>query len=102
MRRQKATSPEGKRNKLRLKDINTCLLAVACLVFFSVLTGVYVLFGLIEGLTSDNARLSLAWVVTTFVVNCSLNSLIFFWKSKVLRNEGIKIIKKIKDRVLRS
>ena len=33
IRRQKATSPEN-RKKLCMKNINTCLLAVACLVFF--------------------------------------------------------------------
>ena len=41
-------------------------------------------------------------LVISGAVVCSFNSLIFFWKNKVLRDEGIKIIKKIKDRVLGS
>ena len=101
MRRQNATSPE-KRRKIRLKNINTCLLTVACLVVSSIPATVYVVFGLVEDSTSENTRLSLVWSDTTFVMNCSFNSLIFFWKNKVLRDEGIKIIKKIKDRVLGS
>ena len=101
MGRPNATSPE-KRRKINLKNINTCLLAVACLVFWSIPIGVYIVFSLVEGSTSENTRLSLLWRIITFVMNCSFNSLIFFWKNKVLRDEGIKIIKKIKDRVLGS
>ena len=89
MRRQSATSPEKRRS---LKNINTCLLAVACLVFFSVPLCLCVFFGLVEGSASDNARLSRVWGATATVMNCSFNCLIFFWKNKVLRSEGIKIV----------
>ena len=101
MRRQNATSP-AKKKKLQLKNINTCLLVVACLVFLSIPASVSAVFSLVEGSTSKNARLSATWSSSAFVMNCSFNSLIFFWKNKVLRDDGIKIIKKIKDRVLRS
>ena len=98
-RRENATSPEKRRS---LKNINTCLLAWARLVFLSIPATVYTVFSVVEGSTSDNTRLSSVWGVTTFVMNCSFNSLIFFWKNRVLRDEGIKIIKKMKDRVLGS
>ena len=101
MRRQNATSPELRR-KISLKHINTCLLAVACLVFWSIPVCVYAVFVLVEGSTSDNATISGLWTATTFGMNCTFNSLIFFWKNKLLRDEGTKIIKKIKDRVLGS
>ena len=101
MRRQNATSAENRR-ATRLRNINTCLLAVACFVVLTVSLSFWVVFSLLEGSTSDNARLSLVWGTTILVMNCSLNSLIFFWKNIVLRVEGIKIIKKIKDRVLGS
>ena len=80
----------------------TCLLTVACLVFFSVPMSCSIAFGLFEGMTSDNAIASGLWAESTFVMNCSFNSLILFWKSKVLHSEGAKIIRKIKDRVLGS
>ena len=99
MHRENATSSK-KREKISLKNINTCLLVVACFVCFSVPICFRVVFGLVEGSTPENARLSAVWVATTYVMNCSFNSLIFFWKNKVLRDEGIKIIKKMKDRVL--
>ena len=95
MRRQDATE----KRKINLKAINTCLLAVACQVFFSVPLCFRVVFILFEGSTSDNTSLSTAWAITALSMNCSFNSLIFFWKNKVLRDEGIKTIKKIKDRV---
>ena len=101
MRLNKRTTAE-KRRTINLKNVNTCLLAVACFVFFSIPVNFYVVFSIVEGSMSENARLSRIWIGTTYVMNCSFNSLIFFWKNKVLRSEGIKIIKKIKDRVLGS
>ena len=95
MRRRNAPVPEYRR--ISLKNVNTCLLAVACLVFLSTPNIFFVVFGIVEGSKSDNARLSATWSGITFVMNCSFNSLIFFWKNKVLRDEGIKIIKKTKD-----
>ena len=100
IQRQNATSSE--RRRISLKHINTCLLAVASLVFWSVPFSVFVVFRLVEGSTSENARLSLQWATATLLMNCSFNSLIFFWKNKILRDEGIKIIKKIKNCVLGS
>ena len=101
MRRQNATSPQQRR-RISLKHINTCLLAVACLAFWSIPISFYVVFLVVEGSTSDNVIISGLWAGTTFVMTCSFNSLIFFWKNKLLRDEGIKIIKKIKDRVFGS
>ena len=98
MRRENATSPE----KRSLKNINTCFLAVACLVFFSIPTSCWIAFGLFGGSKSDSARLSGVWSATIYIMNCSLNCLIFFWKNKVLGDEGMKVIKKIKGGVLRS
>ena len=100
IRRQNATSSELRR--ISLKHINTCLLAVACLMLWSIPVSFRVVFSLVEGSTSDNAKISGLSAATTFAMNCSFNSLIFFWKNKLLRDEGIKIIKKIKDRVLGS
>ena len=101
LQRRNATSPELRR-RISLKHINTCLLAVACLVFWSIPVCVYAVFALVEGSTSDNATISGLRTATTFGMNCTFNCLIFFWNNKLLRDEGTKIIKKIKDRVLGS
>ena len=102
VQRRKATSPE-KRTTISLKSISTCLLAVACLVVVSIPSSTYILFNMdTENKQTTNARLSFTWVTTILTMNCTFNSLIFFWKNKVLRTEGIKILKTLKDRLVGS
>ena len=93
VRRRNETSPE-KRTTIDLKSISTCLLVVACLVLLSIPAVVYIVYNLsTENRQVSDARLSHIWVTTILTMNCTLNSLIFFWKNKVLRTEGIKILK---------
>ena len=97
VRRRKAVSPE-ERMKLDLKNISTCLLAVACIGLLSIPTCVYIVFNINakrEWVT--NVGLSYIWTGTLYAMNCTFNSLIFFWKNKVLRIEGVKILKTLKD-----
>ena len=94
----KATPPRN-RTTICLKSISTCLLAVACLVVMYIPSSLYIVFNVnTENKHSTNARLSRLWSITTFTMNCTFNSLVFFWKNKVLRTEGIKILKALKDR----
>ena len=93
---RKAASPE-KRTTLSLKSISTCLLVVACLLVLSISTIVSIVFQLnAENQRATNAMLSHIWATTIYAMNCTLNSLIFFWRNKVLRTEGIKILKTLK------
>jgi hypothetical protein len=47
--------------------------------------------------TMDDATLALAfWAKTITLMNCTFNSLIFYWKNKVLRTEGLKVLKSLK------
>ena len=97
VRRRKAVSPE-ERMKLNFKNISTCLLAVACIGLLSIPTCVYIIFNINtkrEWVT--NVGLSYIWTGTLYAMNCTFNSLIFFWKNKVLRIEGMKILKTLKD-----
>ena len=97
VRRRKTASPE-KRTTINLKSISTCLLVVACLVVLSIPSSVYIVFNIsTENNQSSNARLSYIWATTAFTMNCTFNSIIFFWKNNVLRTEGIKIQKSLKD-----
>ena len=92
-----------KRTKIHLKSISSCLLAVACLLVLSISIGVYIVFDVFsENKQASNVRLSLLWSTTFYIINCTLNSLIFFWKNKVLRTEGIKILNMLKDRLVGS
>ena len=100
MRRRKATLSEEK-TALSLKSISACLLAVVCLVVFSVPSSVYIVFTInTENKQVSNVRISRICVVTIFTINGTLNSLIFFWKNKVLRTQGIKILKTMKNRLV--
>ena len=102
VRRRRAAVLE-KRTTVNLKSISTCLLVVACLVVLSIPTSVYFVFNInTENRNASNARLSRAWAATITTMNSTLNSLIFFWKNKVLRTEGIKIVKMLKDRLVGS
>ena len=102
VRRRKAASPE-KRTRINLKSISSCVLVVACLVVLSISASVYIVFDIIsENERASNVRLSRIWSTTVFIMNCTFNSLIFFWKNKVLRTEGIKILKTLTVRLVGS
>ena len=98
MQRKKEKSP-GKR-RINLKDINTCLLVVACHALWSIANCFYLVFIFVNGSTGNSVDLSGSWAGSLYVINCSFNSLIIFWKNKLLRAEGIKIVRTMKERVL--
>ena len=89
----------GKRTAAKLKTISTALWAVACLMLLSIPISFNIAFSLAEK-SSKTIRLSYIWAFTCITINCTLNSFIFFWKNKVLRTEGKKILKTLKDRLV--
>ena len=95
IRRERTVSP-GKRTTMNLKNISTALWVVACLGSLYIPNSFYIAFDLAEKST-DTVRLSFIWTFTCVTMNCTLNSLIFFWKNKVLRTEGKKTLKRLKD-----
>ena len=102
VRGRKATSLE-KRTTIQLHSISACLLVVACVVVLSIASIVFVVFKIIsKSNQTSNVTLSNIWGTTFLAINCTFSSLIFFWKNKVLRTEGIKILKTFKDRFVRS
>ena len=102
VRRRNLTSAE-KRTRINLKSISACVLVVACLLVLSIPTSIHIVFCIdTENRRASNVRLSYIWVRTIYVVNCTFNSLIFFWKNKVLRAEGKKILKTFKGRLVGS
>ena len=98
-RRNNATSPQ-QRSKNNLKNVSTCLLAAACVVVVSIPTGLSVVLNSVGEETTTNSKLTGVWAITLYTMNSTFNSFIFFWKNKVLRAEGIKILKTMKGRVL--
>ena len=97
--RERAISPE-KKTTVNLKSISIGLWIVACLMLFSIPMSFYIAFNVAKEST-NTIRFSFIWILTSATMNCTLNSLIFFWKNKVLRTEGIKTLKALKDRLIR-
>ena len=97
-RKNKRISSDMKKT-FSLKNISSCLLVVAFVVVLSIPLGVYIGLRIhsTEGThTLDNANLAQLWAKTMSLVNCTFNCLIFYWKNKVLRTEGWKVVKSIK------
>ncbi len=80
------------------KNLSSCLLAVVCFVALSIPTFVYI--GLRTNsepsVTLDNAHIAALWARTIASMNTTFNCLIFYWKNKILRIEGMKVIKSLK------
>ena len=97
-RRHKRISPDMKKT-FSLKNISSCLLAVACVAVVSIPTFVYIGLRINSPETKntlDNAYLAAMWAATISLMNCTFNCLIFYWKNKVLRTEGLKVLKSMK------
>ena len=96
-RKERGVSPEMKKT-FSLKNISSCLLAVACHVTLSTLISIYA--GLNYGQTTlaldHHVILTGTWGYTMLSMNPTFNCLIFYWKNKTLRTEGLKVIKSIK------
>ena len=85
--------------KKRFKNITSCLLAFACFVVVSIPAAVYNGVDMASKTTptlSDNAMLARFWAKSFFAMNATWNCLIFYWKNKILRIEGVKLIKTLK------
>ena len=98
-RRNRRISPEVKKT-LSFKNISSCLLAVACFVVLSIPTLVYIGLRTNSGHSStlDNADIAAFWAGTLCSMNSTCNCLILYWKNKILRIEGIKVIKGLRIR----
>ena len=97
-RRNNGISPEMKKF-FSLKSISSCLLVVACLLVLFIPLSVYIVLRLISKEnenTLDNAEIAGLWVATIISMNSTFNCLIFYWKNKMLRDEGMKVIKSMK------
>jgi multisubunit Na+/H+ antiporter MnhB subunit len=97
-RKNKRISPDMKKT-FSLKNLSSCLLVVACVVVVSIATFVYIGLRINSPdtrYTLNNEKLAAMWTQTIASMNCTVNCLIFYWKNKVLRIEGLKVLKSLK------
>ena len=81
------------------KISSSCVLAFACFITVSVPFCVYT--GLRKSSKDENITLNgvsvlRLWARTIVSMNSTFNCLIFYWKNKLLRSEGMKVLKSIK------
>ncbi len=96
--RNNGISPQMKKT-FSLKNISSCLLAAACVLVLHIPVSVYIGLAINSKETStfsDNANLARFWNRTFLSMNSTCNCLIFYWKNKILRTEGMKLIKGMK------
>ena len=96
-RKNKQISPDMKQT-FSLKNISSCLLVVACVMVLSIPMGVNIGLRINSPETKntlDNANLAAFWAKTIGLMNCTFNCLIFYWKNKVLRTEGWKVLRSL-------
>ncbi len=96
--RNNGISPEMKKT-FSLKNISSCLLAAASVLVLHIPMSVYIGLAINSKETStlsDNANLARFWNRTFLSMNSTCNCLIFYWKNKILRTEGMKLIKGMK------
>ena len=98
--RNDGLSPEKKKT-FSSKKASSCLIVIACYVVLFVPVFVYV--GIMENSrdttsTFGKANLVGMWAENIASMNSTLNCLIFYWKNKVLRKEGWRVLKSIKIR----
>jgi hypothetical protein len=97
-RRNNRIPPDMKKS-FPLKNISSCLLAVACFVVLYIPVFVYIGLTITsKGASTFDGYIAALWAKTITSMNSTCNCLIFYWKNKILRTEGMKILKKLKLR----
>ena len=96
-RKNREISPEIKKS-FSIKNISSCLLAVACYVTLSIPVFVYVGLMMTDATSTldSDADLLGKWALTIISMNSTFNCLIFYWKNTTLRTEGLRVMKSIK------
>ena len=97
-RRNNGISRERKR-RFSVTNISSCLLVFVCYValFIPVLVNIGIKANSSDAvLAVGKVHITGIWSRTISSINATLNCLIFYWKNKVLRSEGWKVIKSIK------
>ena len=85
--------------KLRIQNISTCILAVACFTVCSLPGMIFNALNITMGkkwFGTNNFQLTLLWVQTFITMNSSFNTLVFFWKNKILRKAGIQAFRNLR------
>jgi pheromone shutdown protein TraB len=83
-----------KRFLQEIKQAKSCFLVVMCYFILCFLPVTLALTVVIRG-NQFQVQTFYAWTTTLSMLNCSANSLIFFWTKTMLRREAVKMLKSV-------
>ena len=100
--RRKKSASTSSMSPVNLKDISTCLLAVGFLLLMYIPAFSFIAFNFAKKSTSEYTNAANFWTGTVANANSTFNCLIFFWRNDVLRKEGKKTLKALKNSLFAS
>ena len=86
----------NRRSAVNFKTASTCLLAVLCLFFSSIPLILYFFFEIFSTFNDDVLVSYYLWAVTAVTMDSTFNCFLFFWRNKILRAEGVKILNRFR------
>ena len=94
-RQIRVNSPERK-TVFAMKQISSILLAVACVGLLFIPTSAYIAVSVTKENSDADKKFAQLWTTSFVSMNSTFNCLIFFWKNRILRTEGMKVVKEMK------
>ena len=90
----KRNGTNDKKSAVNFKTASTCLLAVSCFFCTSIPLFFYYIFELLQPFNDDASVSFYLWAVTAISMDSTFNCFLFFWRNRILRTEGKKILNK--------
>ena len=88
-----------KRSAVNFKNASTCLLAALCFFCCCIPSIFYYCFELFSTFNDDILMSCYLWATTAISLDsCTFNCFLFFWRNKILRIEGEKVLKRCRFR----
>jgi hypothetical protein len=86
----------NRRSAVNFKTASTCLLAVLCFFFSSIPLILHFFFEICSTFNDDVHVSYYLWAVTAVTMDSTFNCFLFFWRNKILRAEGVKILNRLR------
>ena len=87
------TERRGYLRNVRL--VKSCIIVLVCFGISCFLPNAVLIAYIFQEMSAEDLYMIQSWSVILFILNSSLNSLVFFWRNKLLRKEAQKILKQL-------
>ena len=92
----KRNGTNDKRSAMNFKTASTCLLAVLCFYCTSIPLFLHYFMEIFSTFNNDNLMSLYLWSVTAVSMDSTFNCFLFFWRNRILRVEGKKILQRFR------